>query len=205
MKKCIQSEKGEILLDTDRDVWLYLAPRGGNAGRAFGRGSDLYLHEEEGLPDIYYIHTWSTTTSIPGRWCPAKTNRSSPSPSSPPKEFLESRGLVLAAYPKQRGTAVIRLRHRGKVLNMPAGHYLIADLSGSCGRSWRPNGMRWCIPSESPPPSFSGGGPRSVLIRLPSRYSILSKGSAGIGCSFGYACETSIRILVSSPLFAERE
>jgi len=94
MKKCIQSEKGEILLDTDRDVWLYLAPRGGN--------------EEEGLPDIYYIHTWSTTTSIPGRWCPAKTNRSSPSPSSPPKEFLESRGLVLAAYPKQRGSEVLR-------------------------------------------------------------------------------------------------
>ena len=200
MKRCIQSEKGEILLDTDRDAWLYLAPRGGDAGGAFGRGRDLYLHEEEGLPDIYYIHTWSMV--------PGEDEQIQPISIVSAEGVSGVAGARACRIPEaagERGTAVIRLRHRGKVLNMPAGHYLIADLSGSCGRSWRPNGMRWCIPSESPPPSFSGGGPRSVLIRLPSRYSILSKGSAGIGCSFGYACETSIRILVSSPLFAERE
>ncbi|KAF5078058.1 hypothetical protein L21_0094 [Methanoculleus chikugoensis] len=100
MKRCIQSEKGEILLDTDRDAWLYLAPRGGDAGGAFGRGRDLYLHEEEGLPDIYYIHTWSMV--------PGEDEQLQPISIVSAEEFLESRGLVLAAYPEQRGSEVLR-------------------------------------------------------------------------------------------------
>ncbi len=100
MKRCIQSEKGEILLDTDRDAWLYLAPRGGDAGGAFARGRDLYLHEEEGLPDVYYIHTWSMG--------PGEDEQIQPISIVSAEEFLESRGLVLAAYPEQRGSEVLR-------------------------------------------------------------------------------------------------
>jgi len=100
MKKSIRSEKGEIHLDTDRDAWLYLAPRGGDAGGAFGRGRDLYLHEEEGLPDIYYIHTWSME--------PGEDEQLQPISIVSAEEFLESRGLVLAAYPEQRGSWILR-------------------------------------------------------------------------------------------------
>lgn len=100
MKKRIQSEKGEVLLDTGRDVWLYLAPRGGNAGGAFARGKDLYLHEEEGLPDVYYIHSWSME--------PGEEEQIQTVSIVSAEEFLESRGLVLAAYPEQRGSEVLR-------------------------------------------------------------------------------------------------
>jgi len=100
MKKCIQSEKGEFLLDTDRDAWLYLAPRGGDAGGAFARGKDLYLHEQDGMPDIYYIHTWSME--------PGEDEQLQTISILSAEEFLESRGLVLAAYPEQRGSWVLR-------------------------------------------------------------------------------------------------
>jgi len=58
MKKCIRSEKVEIFLDTDHDVCIYYAARG-RPGGAYARGKDLYLHEEDGVPDIYYIHSGS--------------------------------------------------------------------------------------------------------------------------------------------------
>ncbi|MFA7562728.1 MAG: hypothetical protein WCY70_04745 [Methanoculleus sp.] len=100
MKKSIQSKKGEILLDTDRDAWLYLAPRGGDVGGAFARGKDLYLHEEEGLPDVYYIHIWSME--------PGEDEQIQAISLIAAEEFLEARGLVLAAYPEQRGSQILR-------------------------------------------------------------------------------------------------
>ncbi|MCC7555528.1 MAG: hypothetical protein KO254_05310 [Methanoculleus marisnigri] len=100
MKKCIQSKKGEILLDTDRDAWVYLAPRGGDAGGAFARGKDLYLHEEEGVPDTYYIHTWSME--------PGEDELLQTITLVSAEQFLELRGLMLNVYPEQRGSQVLR-------------------------------------------------------------------------------------------------
>jgi hypothetical protein len=74
--------------------------RGGDAGGAFGRGRDLYLHEEEGVPDVYYIHTWSME--------PGEDEQIQPISIVSAEEFLESGGLVLAAYPEQRGSRVLR-------------------------------------------------------------------------------------------------
>ncbi len=100
MKKRIQSEKGEILLDTDRDAWLYLAPRGGDAGGAFARGKDLFLHEEEGLPETYYIYSWSME--------PGEDEQLQTISLVSAEQFLELRGLMLNAYPEQRGSEVLR-------------------------------------------------------------------------------------------------
>ena len=100
MKKRIQSEKGEILLDTDRDAWLYLAPRGDDSNGAFARGKDLFLHEEEGLPDVYYIHSWSMD--------PDEEEVIQAVSIVSAEEFLELRGLMLAAYPEQRGSLALR-------------------------------------------------------------------------------------------------
>ena len=100
MRKCVRSEKGEIFLDTDRDTWLYLAPRGGDAGGAFARGKDLYLHEQEGLPDTYYIYSWSMD--------PGEEEQIQTVSLVSAEEFLELRGLVLNAYPEQRGSQILR-------------------------------------------------------------------------------------------------
>jgi hypothetical protein len=64
------------------------------------RGRDLYLHEEEGLPDIYYIHTRSME--------PGEDEQLQPISIVSAEEFLELGGLVLAAYPEQRGSWVLR-------------------------------------------------------------------------------------------------
>ncbi len=98
--KCIRSEKGEIFLDTDRDAWIYLAPRSGDIDGAFVRGKDLYIHEQEGLPDIYYIHSWSMI--------PDEAEVIQPVSLVSAEEFLEIRGLMLSAYPEQKGSLALR-------------------------------------------------------------------------------------------------
>ncbi|MCK8517813.1 hypothetical protein [Methanoculleus sp. 7T] len=99
MKKCIFSKWGEVLLDTDRDVCVYSAPRSSTDG-AFARGKDLYLHEQDGLPDIYYIHSWSME--------PGEDELLQPVSIVSAEEFLEIRGLMLVAYPEQRGSLALR-------------------------------------------------------------------------------------------------
>ena len=100
MKKCIHPGKDEITLDTDRDIYLYSAPRSNTTEGAFVRGKDLYLHEQEGMPDVYYIHSWSMVSGEE-EVIQAVSITSA-------EEFLEQRGLMLAAYPEQRGSRILR-------------------------------------------------------------------------------------------------
>ncbi|MFA7562730.1 MAG: hypothetical protein WCY70_04755 [Methanoculleus sp.] len=74
--------------------------REGDTGGAFSRGKDLYLHEEEGLPEIYHIHAWSME--------PGEDEQIQPVSLIAAEEFPEARGLVLAAYPEQRGSRILR-------------------------------------------------------------------------------------------------
>jgi hypothetical protein len=99
MKKCIRSKKGEIFLDTDHDACLYYAARG-RPGGAYARGKDLYLHEEDGVPDIYYIHSWSME--------PGEKELLQPISIVAAEEFLEIRGLMLTAYPEKKGSLALR-------------------------------------------------------------------------------------------------
>ena len=99
MKRSIAYNDGEIVLDTDRDACIYYAPRG-NPGGAYVRGKDLYLHEEDGVPDVYYIHSWSMD--------PDEEEQLHPVSMVAAEEFLEIRGLMLTAYPEQRGSLALR-------------------------------------------------------------------------------------------------
>ncbi|WP_292728367.1 hypothetical protein [Methanoculleus sp.] len=99
MKKRIPFEEGEVVLDTDHDICLYSAPRG-SAGGAYVRGKDLYLREQEGLPDIYYIYSWSMD--------PGEEELLQTVSLISAEEFLELRGLMLKAYPEQRGSQILR-------------------------------------------------------------------------------------------------
>ncbi|WP_292405938.1 MULTISPECIES: hypothetical protein [unclassified Methanoculleus] len=99
MKKRLSSEEGEVVLDTERDVCIYSAPRGRPDG-AYARGKDLYVHEQEGLPDTYYIHSWSAD--------PDEDELIQTVSLVSAEEFLELRGLMLNAYPEQRGSLALR-------------------------------------------------------------------------------------------------
>jgi hypothetical protein len=99
MKKSITYNEGEIVLDTDRDACIYYAPRG-EPGGAYVRGKDLYLHEEDGVPDVYYLHSWSME--------PGEDELLQTVSIVSAEEFLELRGLVLAAYPEKAGSLALR-------------------------------------------------------------------------------------------------
>ncbi len=99
MKRNIAYEEGEIVLDTDCDICIYYAPRG-RPGGAYVRGKDLYLHEGDGVPDVYYIHSWSMV--------PDEKELIQPVSMVAAEEFLEIRGLMLTAYPEQRGSLLLR-------------------------------------------------------------------------------------------------
>ena len=100
MKECINQKEGEIILDTDRDVCIFFASRSSDNDGAFVRGKDLYLHEQEGIPEIYYIHSWSME--------PGEDETIQPVSILAAEEFLEQRGLMLAAYPEQRGSLALQ-------------------------------------------------------------------------------------------------
>lgn len=99
MKRSITYDEGRIVLDTDRDICIYYAPRG-RPGGAYARGKDLYLHEEDGVPDVYYIHTWSME--------PGEDEQLQAVSIVSAEEFLEIRGLMLAAYPEKAGSLALR-------------------------------------------------------------------------------------------------
>ena len=99
MKKSITHNEGKIVLDTDRDACIYYAPRGSPDG-AYVRGKDLYVHVEDGVPDVYYIHSWSMD--------PGEDELLHPVSIVSAEEFLEIRGLMLTAYPEQKGSLALR-------------------------------------------------------------------------------------------------
>lgn len=60
MKQAVVIDGQEQVLDTDIDALLYAAPRAGaEESSAYQRGRDMYLHETETDPGIFYIHLWS--------------------------------------------------------------------------------------------------------------------------------------------------
>lgn len=99
MKRSIAYDEGKVVLDTDRDICIYYAPRG-RPGGAYARGKDLYLHEEDGVPDVYYIHSWSME--------PGEDEQLQAVSIVSAEEFLEIRGLMLAAYPEKAGSLALR-------------------------------------------------------------------------------------------------
>lgn len=99
MKKSITCDESEIVLDTDRDACIYYAPRGRPDG-AYVRGKDLYVHEQDGMPDVYYIHSWSME--------PSEDEQLQAVSIVSAEEFLEIRGLMLAAYPEKAGSLALR-------------------------------------------------------------------------------------------------
>ncbi|HDR72407.1 MAG TPA: hypothetical protein ENN85_00580, partial [Methanoculleus sp.] len=60
MQRTIDIDGTEIVLDTELDQWLYLAPRPESEDeQRYERGRDLFVNERLGGQDIYYIHRWT--------------------------------------------------------------------------------------------------------------------------------------------------
>ncbi len=101
MQQNLCKDMTSIGIDQEKDVLIYAAPRGSpDALRAYARGKDLYVHDQEGAPDVYYLHEWS---NYPGEGDSLEFISIATA-----ERFLEQRGLVLSAYPEQRGSEALR-------------------------------------------------------------------------------------------------
>jgi hypothetical protein len=101
MQQNLCKDMTSIGINPEKDVLIYAAPRGTpDAFRAYARGKDLYVHEQEATPDVYYLHEWSNY--------PGEDENLEIISIATAERFLEQRGLVLSVYPEQRGSAALR-------------------------------------------------------------------------------------------------
>jgi len=101
MQRTIDIDGTEIVLDTELDTWIYLAPRPESGDdQRFERCRDLFIKERAGGQDIYYIYRWTLITDEDESIHLVTRNAA--------ERFLEEHGLVLARYPEQRGSAILR-------------------------------------------------------------------------------------------------
>jgi hypothetical protein len=101
MQRMIDMDGMDIVLDTEADTWIYLAPRPeSDDDQRFERGRDLFIKERAGGQDIYYIYRW-TLIADEDESIHMVTRKAA-------ERFLEEHGLVLASYPNQRGSDLLR-------------------------------------------------------------------------------------------------
>ena len=98
MQRTIAIDGTEIVLDTELDNWIFLAPRPeSDDDRRYERGRDLFVKERTGEPEIYYIHRWSLIPDEQEGIHLITRNAA--------ERFLEEYGLILPNYPGLRGSA----------------------------------------------------------------------------------------------------
>jgi hypothetical protein len=101
MKQAVVIHGIELVLDTDRDVLLYSAPRSDDdENAAYRRGKDMYLHDIEGGEGIFFVHGWSLS--------PGETGSITILPSRQAERFLGERGLECSGIPGTRAFATLR-------------------------------------------------------------------------------------------------
>jgi hypothetical protein len=98
MRRTIENDGTEIVLDTEIDTWIFLAPRPeSDEDRRYERGRDLFVKERVGEPEIYYIYRWTVNPDEQESIHLITRNAA--------ERFLEEYGLVLPSYPELRGSA----------------------------------------------------------------------------------------------------
>jgi hypothetical protein len=95
MQRMVELEGRDIVLDTENDTGVFLAPRPvSEDDRRYGRGRDLFIKNREERPDIYSLSRW---TEIPG-----EEEKITIVTRNIAERFLEEHGLILANYPEER-------------------------------------------------------------------------------------------------------
>ncbi|NLX50120.1 MAG: hypothetical protein GXY82_09700 [Methanospirillum sp.] len=101
MKQVIQADGAELGLDTDRDTLLYSAPRpDDDESAARRRGTDMYLHTDEGGQEVFYAHRWSLVTG--------EKEALAVLPARQAERFLGERGLDCPAIPGAKAFSTLR-------------------------------------------------------------------------------------------------
>lgn len=101
MYRIIDDEGTDTVLDTTTDPWIYLAPRPeSDEDQKYRRGSDLFVRERSGKPDIYYMYRWSMV--------PDEQESIHVVTMKTTERFLEEHGLVLENYPDLKASATLR-------------------------------------------------------------------------------------------------
>jgi hypothetical protein len=100
MQRTIDIDGTDIVLDTEADTWLYLAPRPETKeDLRFERGRDMFVKERAGGQEIYYIYRWTLFPDEDESIHLVTRNAA--------ERFLEEHGLVLASYPEQMGSSIL--------------------------------------------------------------------------------------------------
>ena len=101
MRRTLEGDGTDVVLDTEADVWIYYAPRPESEDdQRYKRGRDLLVKERAGEPDLYYIYRWTLLPDEHESIHVVTRNAA--------ERFLEGHGLVLASYPGNRGSAILR-------------------------------------------------------------------------------------------------
>ena len=87
------------MIDTEKDTCLFRAPRD-IKGNAYKRGRDLYIHQEQNHPPIYYLYRWSRKKGENERLTVISNIMAS--------RFLEERGLLCPDAGDQRAAVLLR-------------------------------------------------------------------------------------------------
>jgi hypothetical protein len=99
--RIIDDEGTDTVLDTTTDPWVYLAPRPeSKKDQRYRRGSDLFIKERAGKPDIYYMYRW---TLVPDEQESIHVVNMKTA-----ERFLEEHSLVLKNYPDLKASATLR-------------------------------------------------------------------------------------------------
>ncbi len=95
MQRIVEFEGRDIVLDTESDTRVFLAPRPvSEDDRRYGRGRDLFIKNREERPDIYYLYRWTEIPDEEEKITIVTRNIA--------ERFLEEHGLILASYPEER-------------------------------------------------------------------------------------------------------
>ena len=101
MYRIIKDDGTETVLDTSTDPWIYLSPRPeSKKDQRYRRGSDLFVKERSGKPDIYYMYRWSQE--------PDEQEGIHVINMKAAERFLEEQGLALKNYPDIRASETLR-------------------------------------------------------------------------------------------------
>jgi len=104
MIKKIVTETRPVVLNTDKDVCLYRAPRPSFDGSEnHVRGRDLYLHRRKSGKTVYYYHLWTLKQE--------EVERIVPVSSSIAERYLASRGIICQDLPGAK--AALTLMQQG--------------------------------------------------------------------------------------------
>ncbi|WAI02281.1 hypothetical protein [Methanogenium organophilum] len=100
MQRVVEFEDGDIVLDTDNDTRIFLAPRPVSENdRRYERGRDLFIKNREDKPDIYYMYRWTEIPDEEERITIVTRNIA--------ERFLEEHGLILADNPENRAGSIL--------------------------------------------------------------------------------------------------